>query len=162
MEPVRRVCAKVLLVDPHDRALLFSGIDRLVLDDPPVWFPVGGGADEGETLEQASVRETLEQAAVRETLEEAGLRILDPGRPVFTRRVRWIFEGLPYDQEETYFVVRVSSVSPDESGWTDVEKATIRRTPVVDHRRASAHHGRSSSPRTSPTGSLLSSDLCKR
>ena len=116
MEPVRRVCAKVLLVDPHDRVLLFSGIDRLVPDDPPVWFPVGGGADEGETLEQA---------AVRETLEETGLRISDPGRPVFTRRVRWVFEGVPYDQEETYFVVRVPSVSPDESGWTDVEKATI-------------------------------------
>lgn len=116
MEPVRRVCAKVLLVDPHDRVLLFSGIDRHVPDDPPVWFPVGGGADEGETLEQA---------AVRETLEETGLRISDPGRPVFTCRVRWVFEGVPYDQEETYFVVRVPRVSPDESGWTDVEKATI-------------------------------------
>ena len=116
MEPVRRVCAKVLLVDPHDRVLLFSGIDRHIPDNPPVWFPVGGGADEGETLEQA---------AVRETFEETGLRIFDPGRPVFTRRVRWVFEGVPYDQDETYFVVRVPSVSPDESGWTDVEKATI-------------------------------------
>lgn len=32
---------------------------------------------------------------------------------------------MPYDQEETYFVVRVPEISPDYSGWTDVEKATI-------------------------------------
>lgn len=116
MEPRRRVCAKVLLVDPQDRVLLFSGIDRHVPDDPPVWFAVGGGTGEGETLEQA---------AVRETLEETGVRISDPGRPAFTRRVQWVFEGVPYDQEETYFVVRVPEVSPDDSGWTAVEKATI-------------------------------------
>jgi len=116
VEALRRVCAKVLLVDPNDRVLLFSGIDRHLPDDPPVWFPVGGAADEGETLEQA---------AVRETFEETGLWVSEPGRAAFTRHVRWVFEGKPYDQEETYFVVRVPEVSLDDSGWTDIEKATI-------------------------------------
>ena len=116
MEPLRRVCAKVLLVDPHDRVLLFSGIDRHLPDDPPVWFAVGGSADDGETLEQA---------AIRETLEETGLEISDAGKAVFTRRFRWVFEGVAYDQEETYFFVRVPEMAPVSSGWTDVERATI-------------------------------------
>jgi 8-oxo-dGTP pyrophosphatase MutT (NUDIX family) len=77
---------------------------------------VGGGADQGETLAEA---------AVRETAEETGLRIGAPGPPVFTRRVQWVFEGVPYDQEETYFLVRVPEVTPSDDGWTDVEKATI-------------------------------------
>ena len=116
MEPARRSCAKVLLVDPQHRVLLFKGIDRLLPEEPPVWFAVGGGVAEGETLAEA---------AVRETAEETGLQIGDPGPPVFTRRFRWVFEGVPYDQEETYFLVRVPHTTPVEDGWTDVEKAII-------------------------------------
>ena len=54
MGAIRRVCAKVLLVDSQDRVLLFSGIDRTRPEAPPTWFPVGGGAEEGETLETAA------------------------------------------------------------------------------------------------------------
>lgn len=116
MPAVRRVCTKVLLIDPHDRVLLFSGIDRTLAHDPPVWFLVGGAVEDGETLEAA---------AVRETGEETGFEIGVAGPPLFTRRFNWDFEGRAYDQEETYFLVRVSGETPTNGRWTDVEKATI-------------------------------------
>lgn len=99
MAALRRVCAKVLLVDPNDRVLLFSGIDRTLADQPPVWFLVGGAVEDGETLDAA---------AVRETGEETGFEIGDTGLPLFTRRFNWVFERQAYDQEGTYFLVRVS------------------------------------------------------
>lgn len=116
MAAVRRVCAKVLLIDPNDRVLLFSGIDRTLADDPPVWFLVGGAAEDDETLEAA---------AVRETGEETGFEIGDVGPPLLTRRFDWVFEGQAYDQEETYFLVRVPGEPPTDGRWTDVETATI-------------------------------------
>ena len=81
-----------------------------------MWFPVGGGVDDGETLEEA---------AIRETTEETGFRLAQPGEAVFTRRFQWVFEGVPYDQEETYFAVRVPTITPAQDGWTEVEKATV-------------------------------------
>ena len=117
MDVTRRVCAKVLLIDPTDRVLLFSGIDRHLPEEPPVWFPVGGGVDPGETLEEA---------AIRETAEETGFHLARPGAPVLTRRFEWVFEGVRYDQEETYFVVRVPTITPVQDGWTEVEKATVQ------------------------------------
>lgn len=116
---VTRWCSKVLLVDQHDRVLLFSGIDRTKPDVPAWWFPVGGALEAGETPVEA---------AVRETEEETGLRIADPGPVVFTRSFRWDFEGQEYDQEEWFFVVRVDHFSPTSNAWTDTEAATLRGT----------------------------------
>ena len=115
MQPVRRTCAKVLLVDPQGRVLLFSGIDRQMPEAPPVWFR-RGGANDGESLETT---------AIRETLEETGFEISNPGAPVFTRRFEWVFEGVPYDQDEMYFLVRVPERTPTKNLWTEVETATI-------------------------------------
>ena len=77
MAAVRRICAKVLLIDPAERVLLFTGIDWTLPDDPPVWFPVGGAVEDGETLETA---------AIRETREETGFEIDDVGHALFARR----------------------------------------------------------------------------
>jgi len=41
----------VLLLDPDGRVLLFSGVDPAQPNRPPIWFPVGGGVDHGETME---------------------------------------------------------------------------------------------------------------
>ena len=116
MATVRRVCAKVLLVDAQDRVFLFSGIDRTRRDDPPTWFPVGG---------ELEGNETLEAAAVRETAEETGFQVTELGPPVCTRRFEWNFEGTSFDQEETYFLVRTPGFTPRDHGWTDLEKATV-------------------------------------
>jgi hypothetical protein len=47
---------------------------------------------------------------------------------VFTRSFRWDFEGTDYEQDESFFLVRVRSFSPASDAWTDTEAATIRGT----------------------------------
>jgi 8-oxo-dGTP pyrophosphatase MutT (NUDIX family) len=112
-----RSSAKVLLVDSLDRALLSSGIDRTKPEIAPWWFPVGGGI---------AANESPEEAAIRETFEETGLVISDPGEVVYKRRSDWDFEGIEYDQEEWYFVVRVDHFEPNLAALTEVERATLR------------------------------------
>ena len=114
---LKRECARVLLVDEQDRVLLFCGIDRTKADVAPWWFPVGGALEAGETLAEA---------AVRETHEETGLWISDPGPVVFTRSFTWDFEGAHYDQEESFFFVRVEAFDPMAAGWPLTEAETIR------------------------------------
>lgn len=116
MNDVRR-CSKVLLVDEHERVLLFSGVDRTKPDIPPWWFPVGGALE---------ANETLVEAAVREVREETGLAIADPGPVVFTRSFTWDFEGEVFDQEESFFLVRTETFTPSSDEWTDTEAATLR------------------------------------
>ena len=113
MAEVKRVSAKVLLIDPEGRVLLFRGVDPTEPSRPPIWFPVGGALDEGETLEEA---------AVREAEEETGLRIDELGPAVLTRHVEFAFEGNLYDQDETYFAVRTDGFTPDSKGWTETER----------------------------------------
>ena len=115
--PARRLCSKVLLVGELDRVLLVSGVDRTKPKMPPWWFPVGGALEDGESPGDA---------AIRETREETGLRILDPGPVVFTRELRWEFEGQTYDQHEWFFLVRVDSFEPAPHAWTHTEAATLR------------------------------------
>jgi 8-oxo-dGTP pyrophosphatase MutT (NUDIX family) len=117
VEVTTRRCSKVLLVDEHERVLLFSGIDRTKPEIRPWWFPVGGEIEAGETHAQA---------AVRETFEETGLAIHDPGPVVFTRSFRWEFEGRTFDQEERFYLVRVPSFTPTPAAWTETEVATVQ------------------------------------
>jgi 8-oxo-dGTP pyrophosphatase MutT (NUDIX family) len=112
-----RSSAKVLLLDSLDRVLLLSGIDRTKPAIPPWWFPVGGGIE---------ANESPEEAAIRETFEETGLVISDPGDVVYKRRFDWDFEGIEYDQEEWYFIVRVDHFEPHPAALTEVETATLR------------------------------------
>jgi 8-oxo-dGTP pyrophosphatase MutT (NUDIX family) len=112
--PGVRVAARVLLVDPAQRVLLFQGFDPHVPDEP-FWFTAGGGLEPGEELLPA---------AVRELREETGLR-LPPERfvgPVWLRRVRFSFEGVEYDSDEWFFLARLTdAVEVDTAGFTDLE-----------------------------------------
>ena len=114
---VYRRAAKVLLVDEHQRVLLFCGIDRTRPTLAPWWFAVGGALEAGE--EPAD-------AAVRELYEETGLRIYDPGPVIMTRRFDFEFEGWAYDQEESYFLVRTTEFEPVTAGWSELERATMK------------------------------------
>lgn len=116
----RRVAAKVILVDRRDRVLLFAGHDPA---DPSVgrfWFPPGGGVEDGERLEDAACREVREEVGL-------GLRPEHLGDVVFERRVSFPLEGVRYEHEEHYFLVRLDAdgMEVDTSGWTALERRVI-------------------------------------
>jgi len=112
-----RTAARVVVIDPDDRVLLFGS--RLVdLDTPPgpvlYWYTPGGRTEPGE-----SARVT----AARELAEEIGL-VVDPRAlegPVWLRRVVAPLLGELYDHRETYFVLRDVVHEVDVSGQTELE-----------------------------------------
>jgi 8-oxo-dGTP pyrophosphatase MutT (NUDIX family) len=114
-----RVAARVLLVDPAQRLLLFQGFDPHVPDES-FWFTVGGGLEPGEEL-LAGAR--------RELHEETGLR-LPRARlvgPVWLRRVQFSFEGVEYDSDEWFFLTALTDAADvDTAGFTDLENRTVR------------------------------------
>src|SRR5215469_5004234 len=65
MQARQRHSVRVLLISPMKRVLLFKyknrgqdGIER------PLWATVGGGREEGETIERAAAREIVEETGM--------------------------------------------------------------------------------------------------
>ncbi|HTK16705.1 MAG TPA: NUDIX hydrolase [Acidimicrobiia bacterium] len=112
----RRRAARVLLLDDEGRVLLFRGGDPHRPEAGTWWFTPGGGIDDGETVEDA---------ARREVREETGLVITDLGPVVLERRIEFDFEGVRYDQDESFFLVIVAGFEVDLRGWSDVERRSV-------------------------------------
>jgi len=113
-EPIPRVAARVVLLDPSDAFLLIQAHDPFLADSPTWWHVPGGGLDPGETPEQG---------AIREIAEEVGIRLADVGPAVGLRTSRFRFGGRSYVQRETFFVVRLPArVDVDDAKWTEVER----------------------------------------
>jgi 8-oxo-dGTP pyrophosphatase MutT (NUDIX family) len=110
-----RPAARILLLDPHGRVLLFRFTPS---DRPPFWCTPGGAVDPGESYVQA---------ARRELREETGL-VLDCGPELFQRHVEFItIEGVPVSADERYFLVRTDAAEIDTGGHTALEQRVMTR-----------------------------------
>jgi 8-oxo-dGTP pyrophosphatase MutT (NUDIX family) len=91
-----RHAARVVLIDPQDRLLLFqcrSGI----YGGEPFWITPGGGLLEGETHEQA---------ALRELYEEVGLAGVDLQGAIWKRVHVFPWDDRVVEQHEHFFLCR--------------------------------------------------------
>jgi 8-oxo-dGTP pyrophosphatase MutT (NUDIX family) len=109
----RRVAARVIMVDPDDAVLLMSGRDPSIENAPVFWFTPGGGAGPGEPLEAA---------ARREVYEEVGHALGELGPVVWERSTSFVFDGIGFDQDESFFVVRTPRFEARRVAWTDIEE----------------------------------------
>ncbi len=139
MDPVLRWAARLLVIDPEDRVLLFQ-----YEDERRKWWATPGGGLEGE--------ETFEQAAAREAAEEfslTGTTLM----PLWTGTVEFTFRGQSIRQVERFFLMRVSrqNVALGE----DVREAH-RREGIVAARWWSLEELETTSERVFPE------DLCER
>ena len=102
-----------MLVDPSGAVLLLSGRDPGLTDAPAFWFVPGGGAHQGETIDDA---------ARREVYEEVGAELGDLGPVVWQRAVSFAFDGRWYEQKESFYVVRAPRFVPRPTALTDLER----------------------------------------
>jgi 8-oxo-dGTP pyrophosphatase MutT (NUDIX family) len=115
-----RTTVRVLLVNEADQTLLFEDTDP-GLPEFRWWVIPGGGMDPGESEEQT---------AVREIAEETGL-VLAPEEllgPVARRHIVHGYSDQVIEQEETFFVARVSTFEVDVAGHTEEEKLTLQQS----------------------------------
>ncbi|MGC4805353.1 NUDIX hydrolase [Micromonospora sp. DT233] len=112
-----RRAARVLLLDAADRVLLFACFDP-ARPEHRYWLTPGGGLEPGESPAAG---------AARELAEETGLRLApaELGEPVRRETIRFPFAGVRYQQEQDFFLARVSSWEVDTAGFNAVERASV-------------------------------------
>ena len=111
---VPRMTVKLLLLDEQDRVLLIRSTDPS--SGAHCWYPVGGGVETGESVQQA---------ACREAYEETGLRTLPVGAPVWTREHTYEYDGRTVDVHEDWLLHKVQHYEPNPAGLTEFETKTI-------------------------------------
>jgi 8-oxo-dGTP pyrophosphatase MutT (NUDIX family) len=113
--PRFRPTARLLVLDPAGRVLLFSAADPR----GTAWFTPGGGVHRGESLEAAAVRELAEETGHRRA--EA-----DIGPVVATSAGLWTTAGgRTFFGADAYFLVRVAEARVDTDGQEAFERSVI-------------------------------------
>jgi 8-oxo-dGTP pyrophosphatase MutT (NUDIX family) len=117
--PVRtRRAVRVIVVDQDDRVLLFEDSDPGI---PGVtwWVTPGGGMDPGETERQT---------AVRELVEETGYQFAEDDLvgPLATRYAVHGYSDQVLEQQESFYLARVSAFEIDISAHTEEERITLQ------------------------------------
>lgn len=113
MPEVARYAARLLVIDPRERVLLFRGLDPAHPERGTWWFTPGGGVEDGEDAATA---------ARRELQEETGIAVAEVGPVVHRAEADYEFDSVRYRQLEDYYLVRVRSAEVDIAGWTELEQ----------------------------------------
>jgi 8-oxo-dGTP pyrophosphatase MutT (NUDIX family) len=113
-KPELRPAARILLIDEHDRLLLFRSKPQ-IFGGEMFWFPPGGGLKPGETPEQAALRELHEETGIDVPL----------GPCVWLRRHVFRFQDQLLDQRERYYVVHTQRTEIVTDGWEDLERQSM-------------------------------------
>ncbi|KNX39200.1 NUDIX hydrolase [Luteipulveratus halotolerans] len=113
---VVRSTVRVLLVDEHERVLMFEDSDAGV--GARWWILPGGGIDPGES--------DLE-AVLREVREETGLclRPTEVVGPLAHRHVVHGYSDQVVDQDDTFYGARVAAFEVSTEGFTAEEQITV-------------------------------------
>jgi 8-oxo-dGTP diphosphatase len=128
MSLAERPAARILLMDPAGRVLLFRFVTA---DRPPFWATPGGAVDPGETYEEA---------ARRELIEETGIHA-EPGPEIFQRLVEFVtLEGVPVTADERYFLIRTDAGEIDTARHTELEQRVMQHWQWFDPEAIAAHH----------------------
>ncbi|MEL7446473.1 MAG: NUDIX domain-containing protein, partial [Pseudomonadota bacterium] len=110
-----RRAARIVLLDPLDRTLLFR-FD--VESRPPFWVTAGGECDPGESFSDA---------ARRELFEETGI-VANPGPEIARIEPEFVtVEGEPVKADERYYFLRVENDAVDTSRHTELEQRLMTR-----------------------------------
>lgn len=126
--PIPRPSARILLVDVHDRILLFRGFGT-ARDPRPIWITPGGGVRAGEPLPEAAARELREETGLAMPPEALGPVVAVSAGP-------WTSDdGRLFEATDSYFFVRVPQTAVDVSGMEQLERSlldTFRWWPIAD------------------------------
>ncbi|MDN5763871.1 MAG: NUDIX domain-containing protein [Microlunatus sp.] len=113
-----RRAVRVIVVDPHDRVLLFEDSDPGIAG-VTWWVTPGGGMDPGETERQTGVREVAEETGY-ELAED------DLVGPLATRFAVHGYSDQVLEQQESFYFARVEEFQIDTSAHTDEEQITLQ------------------------------------
>ncbi len=114
---IERRAARVLLVGPDDRLLLFLMHDPDRPHRGEWWITPGGGLDGDETYEEA---------ARRELFEETGIVATTIGPLLEESVATWMWGEQIFHQHHRFFVVVTNETAITSEGWEESEHRTTR------------------------------------